>query len=119
MNRVSKILGIKNPVIQGPLNWLTDGKYAAAVSQAGGLGVLGFNAGQKELVFTVEETVENMRREIRIAREITDKPLGMNVAPSVDSEEDRFGRAMLDLMVEEGIQVAVMVGNFSAYWTKE
>lgn len=119
MNRVSKILGIKNPVIQGPLNWLTDGKYAAAVSQAGGLGVLGFNAGQKEPVFTVEETVENMRREIRIARGMTDKPLGLNVNHTVDSEEDMFGRAMLDLMVEEGLQAAVMVGNFSAYWTKE
>lgn len=119
MNRVSEILGIKYPVIQGPLNWLTDGKYAAAVSQAGGLGVLGFNAGQKESVFTVEETVENMRREIRIAREITDKPLGLNVSPTVDGEEDMFGRAMLDLMVEEGLQAAIMVGDFSPYWTKQ
>lgn len=119
MNRISEMLGIKYPVIQGPLNWLTDGKYAGAVSQVGGLEVLGFNAGQKEPVFTVGETVENMRREIRIARGMTDKPLGLNVNHTVDSEEDMFGRAMLDLMVEEGVQVAVMVGNFSAYWTKE
>ena len=64
-NRVCEILAIEKPVIQAPLNWLTNGRYIAAVSRAGGLGVLGVNAGQTESVFTVEETVENMRREIR------------------------------------------------------
>ena len=62
-NRVCEILGIEYPIIQGPLNWLTDGKLVGAVSKAGGLGVLGINAGQKEPVFTAKETVANMRRE--------------------------------------------------------
>lgn len=57
-----------------------------------------------------------MRREIRIAREITDKPLGINVAPG-HPQTDIFTQPMMDLMVEEGVQVAVMVGNFSAEWT--
>lgn len=61
-NRVCEILGIEKPIVQGPTFWLTDGRYVAAVSKAGGLGVLGFNAGQKESVYTVEETVANMRR---------------------------------------------------------
>lgn len=118
MNRVTEILGIEYPIIQGPLAWLTNGKYAGSVSKAGGLGVLGINAGQTEQVFTIEETVENMRREIRIAREITDKPLGMNVAPGAP-DVDMFTGPMLDLMVEEGVSVAVMVGDFSAYWTEK
>ncbi|MGR7652817.1 nitronate monooxygenase, partial [Klebsiella aerogenes] len=42
---VSHILGIEKPVIQGPLSWLTDARLVAAVSNAGGLGVLGPNAG--------------------------------------------------------------------------
>ncbi|WP_161978473.1 NAD(P)H-dependent flavin oxidoreductase [Streptococcus sp. S784/96/1] len=115
-NRVTEILGIEKPIIQGPMAWLTDGHFAGAVSAAGGLGVLGISAGQKEAATTVEDTIENMRREIRIAREITDKPLGINVAPG-HPQTDRFTQPMLDLMVEEGVQVAIMVGKFSAEWT--
>ncbi|GGE26660.1 NAD(P)H-dependent flavin oxidoreductase [Streptococcus himalayensis] len=116
-NRVTEILGIEKPIIQGPLAWLTNGAYAGAVSAAGGLGVLGISAGQTVAATTVEETVENMRREIRIARQITDKPLGLNVAPS-HPNTDIFTQPMMDLMAEEGVEVAVMVGEFSAEWTK-
>ena len=45
-NRVCQILKIEKPVIQGPMFWLTDAKLVAAVSEAGGLGVLGPHAGQ-------------------------------------------------------------------------
>ena len=38
-NRVCEILGIEKPVIQAPLNWLTNGRFVAAVSRAGGLGI--------------------------------------------------------------------------------
>lgn len=117
-NRVCDILGIEKPIIQGPLNWLTNGAYVGAVSKAGGLGVLGINAGQKEPVFTIEETVENMRREIRIVKEMTDKPFGLNIcAVSDDPEVDRFTGPLLDLMVEEGVKAAVMVGDFMPGWT--
>ncbi len=44
-NRVARILGIEKPVVQGPLSWLTDARLVAAVGNAGGLGVLGPNAG--------------------------------------------------------------------------
>lgn len=74
-NRVTDILGIEKPIIQGPMSWLTDGKFVGAISKAGGLGVLGINAGQSEPAKTVEETVENMRHEVRIARSITSNPI--------------------------------------------
>ena len=65
MNRVCSILGIEKPVIQGPMVWLTDTKLAAAVSNAGGLGSLGPNAGQTVVTRDPDETAENMRVEIR------------------------------------------------------
>ncbi len=113
-NRITEILGIEKPIIQGPLAWLTNGRYAGSVSAAGGLGVLGVSAGQSTAATTIEETVENMRREIRIARELTDKPIGLNVFPGA-FENDPYTQPMLDLMVEEKFPV-VMVGKFSAEW---
>ena len=115
-NRVCEILGIEKPIVQGPTFWVTDGKYVGAVSKAGGLGVLGFNAGQKQSVYTVEETVENMRREVKIVKSITDKPFGINIGPT-DRENDKFTLPMLDMMREEGVHAVVWASmTFDPYW---
>lgn len=117
-NRVCEILGIEKPIVEGPTNWLTDGKYVAAISKAGGLGVLGFNAGQKKAVFTVEETIENMRREVKIVKSITDKPFGINIGPT-DPDKDKFTLPMLDMMKEEEIHAVVWASmTFDEYWVK-
>lgn len=117
-NRVCDILGIEKPIVQGPTFWLTDGKYVGAVSKAGGLGVLGFNAGQKESVYTVEETVANMLREVKTVKGITDRPFGINIGP-VEPEKDKFTTPMLDMMRDEGIHVAVWASmSFDPYWVK-
>ena len=68
-NRVRQILKIEKPVIQGPLFWLTDAKLVAAVSEAGGLGVLGPHAGENSLPEDDEEKAERMRTEIRKVKE--------------------------------------------------
>lgn len=112
-NRVTEVLGIEKPIIQGPMFWLTSGKFVGAISKTGALGVLGFNAGQTETAETLEKSVENMRKEIEIARSITSNPIGMNVSPSPE-----VSQAMFDLMVETGVEVAVMVGVFDKEWTK-
>ncbi|MBQ9157657.1 MAG: nitronate monooxygenase [Eubacterium sp.] len=118
-NRVCEILGIEKPIIQGPTNWLTDGKYVAAVSKAGGLGVLGYNAGQKVAVRTVEETIENMRREVKIVKSITDKPFGINIGP-LDRDSDIFTMPMLDMMQEEGVHAVVWASmTFDPSWVEE
>lgn len=72
-NRICQILGIEKPVIQGPLSWLTDARLVAAVSNAGGLGVLGPNAGltAETAVSTPDETAEKMREEIRKTKKLT------------------------------------------------
>jgi len=77
-NRICEILGIKYPIVSAPMLWVTNAEFVAAVSNAGGLGILGPNAGQTVVTSDPQETAERMRREIRKTRELTDKPFGVN-----------------------------------------
>ena len=115
---ITEVLGIEKPIIQGPMNWLTNGTLVGEVSKTGALGVFGFNAGQSVVASSITETIENMRREILIAKNITKKPMGMNVSPASEGF-DLFTQPLLDLMVEQNISIAVMVGDFSEKWTKK
>lgn len=109
-NRVCEILGIEKPVIQGPMVWLTDAKLAAAVSNAGGLGSLGPNAGQTVVTRDPEETAERMRAEIRKVKELTDKPFSVNVLP-VENGVDIYTPPMLKVIYEEKVPVVTFVGE--------
>ena len=76
-NAVCKLLGIKYPVIQGGMAWIADAELAAAVSNAGGLG----------LIAAMNSNGEQLREQIRKAKELTDKPFGVNLmlmSPFVD-----------------------------------
>lgn len=107
---VSNILGIEKSVIQGPLSWLTDARLVAAVSNAGGLGVLGPNAGltAETAVSTPEETAEKMREEIRKTKMLTEKPFAVNLIPA--PENDIWTPPMLQVIKEEGVQAVVYTG---------
>lgn len=109
-NRVCQILGIEKPVIQGPLSWLTDARLVAAVSNAGGLGVLGPNAGltAETAVSTPEETAEKMRAEIRKTKKLTEKPFGVNLIPT--PENDVWTPPILQVLKEEGVRAVVYTG---------
>ena len=100
-NRICQILGIEKPVIQGPLSWLTDARLVAAVSNAGGLGVLGPNAGltADTAVSTPEETAEKMREEIRKTKRLTEKPFGVNLIPT--AVNDVWTGPILQVVKEE------------------
>ena len=67
--RITELLGIQYPIIQGGMAWVAEHHLAAAVSAAGGLGLIGGANAPGEVV----------REEIRKARELTDKPIGVNV----------------------------------------
>ncbi|KAF0196387.1 MAG: enoyl-acyl carrier protein reductase II [Bacillota bacterium] len=69
MDRLRNLLGIEFPVLQGGMAWVATAKLAAAVSAAGGLGIIGAGHAPAEWV----------RQEIRKARSITSKPFGVNV----------------------------------------
>jgi len=111
-NRVCKILGIQKPVIQAPMAWITSPKLVAAVSNAGGLGVLGTCAGFDRQVSTVKETIDEMRKSIRKTRELTNKPFGVNVFPSA-IDPYGFSKATVDLCREENVKVLVSAGTIA------
>jgi NAD(P)H-dependent flavin oxidoreductase YrpB (nitropropane dioxygenase family) len=68
--RVTEMLGIKYPIVQGGMAWIGTAELVAAVSNAGGLGVLGS---------VMHPTPESLREEIRKTKALTDKPFGVNI----------------------------------------
>ena len=99
--RITELLGIKHPIIQGGMAWVAEHHLAAAVSEAGGLGLIGGANAPAEVV----------REEIRKAKALTDKPIGVNVmllSPHADE--------VAKVVVEEGIGVVTTgAGNPEKY----
>lgn len=67
--RVTELLGIEQPIIQGAMAWIADARLAAAVSNAGGLGIIA--CGSAPLTW--------VREQVELARSLTDKPFGVNI----------------------------------------
>lgn len=87
---LTKILGIEYPVIQGGMAWVGEYHLAAAVSEAGGLGIIG----------AASAPAETVREQVRKARELTDKPIGVNVMLLNPNAEE-----VARVVVEEGVKV--------------
>ncbi len=117
MNRITEILNVKYPIIQAPMAWITSAELVAAVSNAGGLGTLGANAGQTTVTKDPIETGERMRTQIRKTRTLTDKPFAVNyMIPGTDEEgaaelSGTFSEAVLKIVCEENVQYVVAVGE--------
>lgn len=109
-NRVTEILGIEKPVVQAPMAWITSPELVAAVSNAGGLGTLGFNGGFKEVLRTPEETKEEMRKQLKKTKELTSKPFAVDIAPPQD-DPFGFSAGTLEVMKEENIKHVVLAGT--------
>jgi enoyl-[acyl-carrier protein] reductase II len=106
-NRVTEILGIKYPIIQGAMSWITNAEFVAAVSNAGGLGILGPHAGHYTNPTSFDEIVDRLKAEIRKVKTLTDKPFGVPVMLSNDlSTVD----AIADLLIDEGVKVVLLNG---------
>ena len=88
--RVSKLLGTKYPVIQGGMAWVAEYHLAAAVSNAGGLGIIGAASAPPEVV----------REQIREAKKLTDKPFGVNVMLLNPNAAE-----VAQIVIEEGVKV--------------
>jgi len=89
-NRITELFGIEYPVIQGGMVWISGWRLAAAVSNAGGLGLLGAGSMHPETL------VEHIRK----MKEATDKPWGVNV-PLMYPEIDR----LVDILISEGVKI--------------
>ena len=99
--RVTELLGIEYPVIQGGMAWVAEHNLAAAVSEAGGLGIIGAGVAPAEFV----------REQIRKVKEVTDKPFGVNVM-LMNPEAD----AIAQVIVDEGVKVVTTgAGNPAKY----
>lgn len=84
-NRITELFGIKYPIVQGGMVWCSGWRLASAVSNAGGLGLLGAGSMHPE---TLEEHIAKMK-------EATDKPWGVNV-PLMYPEIDRLMKLIID-----------------------
>lgn len=103
--KVTELLQIEYPIIQGGMAWVAEHQLAAAVSQAGGLGLIGAASAPPEVV----------REEIRKAKALTDKPFGVNVMLMNPNAEE-----VAKIVIEEGVKVVTTgAGNpakFMAAW---
>ena len=99
--RITELLGVQYPIIQGGMAWVAEHHLAAAVSAAGGFGLIGGANAPGEVV----------REEIRRARELTDKPFGVNVMLMSPHADD-----VARVVVEEGVKVVTTgAGNPEKY----
>lgn len=97
--RITELLGIELPIIQGGLAYLAYAELAAAVSNAGGLG---------QITAMSLASPEQLREEIRKVRSLTDKPFGVNFAIG---EHGRQFTHMLEVAIEEEVPVVSMTGG--------
>lgn len=98
---VCEMLGIRCPVFQGGMAWIADGKLAAAVSDGGGLGIIAAGNAPGEYV----------REQIRNARQLTDRPIGVNIM-LMSPFADEVAKAVIE---EKADVVTTGAGNPSKY----
>ncbi|HSX76935.1 MAG TPA: nitronate monooxygenase family protein, partial [Shinella sp.] len=99
--RITELLGIEHPIVQGGMMWVGRAEMAAAVSNAGGLGIL---------TALTQPTPDDLRREIDRCRTMTDKPFGVNltILPSVSPPPyAEYRRAI----IESGIRIVETAGH--------
>ena len=100
-NRICELLGIRYPVFQGAMAWLSDGNLAAAVSNAGGLGIIAGGNAEGHII----------REEIRKAKALTDKPFGVNIMLLSPYKDE-----VIEVVLEEKVaMVTTGAGNPGKY----
>ena len=100
--RLTQMLGIKYPIVQGGLQWLATAQLASAVSEAGGLGII------SSLSFPDQES---LRKEIRRMKEKTQKPFGVNLSMLPGLTEGDRTTEMLQVILEEKVPVVETSGR--------
>ncbi|MCZ7526469.1 MAG: nitronate monooxygenase [Acidimicrobiia bacterium] len=87
--RVTELLGVEHPIVQAPMGWIARARLASAVSNAGGLGIVETSSGELDAI----------RDEIRLARELTDRPFGVNIAQLFVRDP-----GIVDFVAEQGVR---------------
>ena len=106
-NNICSLLNIKYPIFQGGMAWVSDSSLAAAVSNAGGLGIIA--GGNAPASFVREEIIK--------AKELTDKPFGVNIMLLSENADE-----LSDIVIEEGVKVVTTgawnPGKYIEKWKK-
>ncbi|TDQ27579.1 NAD(P)H-dependent flavin oxidoreductase [Tenacibaculum caenipelagi] len=101
-NKITKLFNIQYPIIQGGMIWVSGWKLASAVSNAGGLGLIGSGSMYPEV----------LREHIQKCKKATDKPFGVNV-PMLYPEIEKI----MDIIVEEGVKIVFTSAGNPKTWT--
>ena len=101
-NRITQLFNIQYPVIQGGMIWCSGWELASAVSQAGGLGLIGSGSMYPDI----------LREQIRKCKAATDKPFGVNV-PLLYPDIDKH----MNIIAEEGVKIVFTSAGNPATWT--
>ncbi|MFZ4068687.1 MAG: NAD(P)H-dependent flavin oxidoreductase [Caulobacterales bacterium] len=100
-NRITRLLGVRYPIIQAPMGWIARAQLASAVSNAGGLGIIETSSGELDAI----------RDEIVKMRDLTDKPFGVNIAQAFVRDPQ-----IVDFVVSQGVKfVTTSAGDPTKY----
>ena len=104
--RITEMFGIEHPIIQGGMHYVGFAELAAAVSNAGGLGII---------TALTQKSPEDLAKEIARCREMTDKPIGVNLTflPVVEAPDYP---GYIDAVIDGGVKVVETAGNNPAKW---
>ena len=102
-NRISKLFGIEYPIVQAGMIWCSGWRLAAAVSNAGGLGIIGAGSMYPDV----------LREHLQKCKAATNKPFGVNV-PLLYPDIDR----LIQIIIEEGVKIIVTSAGSPKIWTK-
>ena len=103
MNAISSLFGITYPIVQGGMIWVSGWKLASAVSNAGGLGLIGSGSMYPDV----------LRDHIQKCKKATDKPFGVNVPMLYPQIEE-----IMDIIVEEGVKIVFTSAGNPKTWTQ-
>ena len=103
MNAISSLFGIRYPIVQGGMIWVSGWKLASAVSNAGGLGLIGSGSMYPDV----------LRKHIQKCKKATDKPFGVNVPMLYPQIEE-----IMDIIVEEGVKIVFTSAGNPKIWTQ-
>lgn len=101
-NRITELFGIQYPIISGGMVWCSGWRLASAVSNAGGLGLIGAGSMNADL----------LREHIQKCRAATDKPFGVNVPLLY-----KYAEAMMEVIIEEKVPVVFTSAGSPKMWT--
>ncbi|MCD8400983.1 DUF561 domain-containing protein [Tenacibaculum finnmarkense] len=101
-NKITQLFNIKYPIIQGGMVWVSGWKLASAVSNAGGLGLIGAGSMYPEV----------LREHIQKCKKATDKPFGVNV-PMLYPDVEKI----MDIIIEEGVKIVFTSAGNPKTWT--